>query len=111
MNKDFEALSHILENIECDIIEQKQINPNFINNWSPSALRSATKIFFDVVGVEMWQMCEKNKVPIDMRCELFEEFGNAMNSLILAATDKNSREFYNTTIVTKDGFITTNKDL
>ena len=105
-NKDFEIISHILENVELDIIEQKQIDPNFIPNYSPSALRSATRIFFDVVGVEMWQMCEKNKIDTDVREALFQAFGESLNNMIKAATDKDPKDFYETTIVTKDGFIT-----
>lgn len=105
-NKDFEIISHILENVEMDIIKQKEIDPNFIPNYAPSALRSATMIFHHVVNVEMWQMCEANNFDMDVKEALFAAFGKALNCLIQAATDKDPKDFYDTTIVTKDGFIT-----
>lgn len=91
-NKDFEIISHILENVEMDIIEQKQIDPNFIPNYSPSALRSATRIFFDVMCVEMWQMCETNKIDMDVRDALFVAFGESLHRLIKEATDKDPKD-------------------
>ena len=87
-----QKLTPILLELETTIIEfdATQQKPNYDKN----ALRAATKIFYHVLLDEMYNMQDREKMPLEDRINMATSSGNYFHKLIKTYTGQDSYEFY-----------------
>ena len=83
-------ITPILTEIENTLLETYGTKPQY----PEEALRAATQIFSSVIMDKMFDLQEKENIPIKNRLEMAEKVGGDIRKLIKTYTNIDSFEFY-----------------
>ena len=85
-----EKLSPILSEIEDTLLDNYETKPGFDNE----GFRASIFIFQSALLDKMWELQEKENLPIETRADMAEKCGEAIRSLVKTFTDIDTHNLY-----------------
>jgi hypothetical protein len=85
-----EKLSPILSEIEGTLLDNYETKPGF----DDEGFRASIFIFQSALLDKMWELQEKENLPIETRADMAEKCGEAIRSLVKTFTDIDTHNLY-----------------
>lgn len=89
-----EKLSPILSEIE-ETLWEFEANVKIPPKYSEDGFRAGVKIFMSVLLDKMWELQEKEGIPMDIRGAMSQKLGETVRNVVKTYTDIDTHKLYN----------------